>query len=140
MADYELSNVSIDELQMEIQRRQRGYQKLLRRRDRLMAELNEVENEIRRQSNALNIAAAPNGSMARRNSQSLPDALMEALGDSTMSIPDLTEAVQRNGYRSTSPNFRSIVNQTLLKDSRFKRVGRGEYAVEGSATTSGDRN
>ena len=40
------------------------------------------------------------------------------------------DAVQRNGYRTTSPNFRTIVNQTLIKHTdRFKRVSRGQYAV-----------
>jgi hypothetical protein len=47
-----------------------------------------------------------------------------------MSVKELAEAVQRKGYRSTSPNFRLIVNAALLKGGTFKRVGRGQYTLK----------
>ncbi|MEM9082824.1 MAG: hypothetical protein AAGB34_04445 [Planctomycetota bacterium] len=50
-----------------------------------------------------------------------------------MSVTDAAHAVQQAGYATTSDNFRTIVNQTLLKDKRFKRVARGQY----TATSSG---
>ena len=35
-----------------------------------------------------------------------------------------------SGYRSNSANFRSIVNQTLIKDKRFGSAGRGVYQLK----------
>jgi hypothetical protein len=39
--------------------------------------------------------------------------------------------VQKSGYRSNSANFRSIVNQTLIKErKRFGQAGRGIYQLK----------
>jgi hypothetical protein len=38
--------------------------------------------------------------------------------------------VLASGYVTTSPNFRTIVNQTFIKNrSRFKKVSRGRYTA-----------
>ena len=46
-----------------------------------------------------------------------------------MSVTEAADAVRANGYITTSPNFRTIVNQALIRDARFKRVGRGLYTA-----------
>ena len=56
--------------------------------------------------------------------------MASVLSGKTMGVTELSEAVQKAGYRTTSPNFRTIVNQTLIKDKRFKRVERGLYTVK----------
>lgn len=71
-----------------------------------------------------------------RNEQNLADALADLLSNKTLSVTEASEQVQSAGYRTTSPNFRTIVNQTLLKDPRFKRVGRGRYTSKGAASGS----
>ena len=41
------------------------------------------------------------------------------------------EAVKANGYRSSSDNFRGIVNQTLIKEKkRFTAPSRGLYQLK----------
>ena len=65
-----------------------------------------------------------------RNTMNLADALCELLREQTMSVTEIAEAVQKAGYKTSSPNFRTIVNQTLLKDGRFKRMGRGQYTAK----------
>jgi hypothetical protein len=55
-----------------------------------------------------------------------------------MSVTQATQKVQDAGYKTTAANFRTIVNQTLIRDNRFKRVSRGQYtsgAVSGSKGT-----
>ena len=43
-----------------------------------------------------------------------------------------SEEVQRGGYMTTSPSFRTIVNQTLINHpKRFKRRSRGVYTAKG---------
>ncbi len=66
-----------------------------------------------------------------RNEMNLVDALAQTLKGKTMSVTDLSEAVQQEGYRTTSPNFRTIVNQTLINNpDRFTRVARGQYTAK----------
>ena len=43
---------------------------------------------------------------------------------------DVTEAVQRAGYKTSAANFRTIVNATLLKSPKFKKVARGQYTAK----------
>lgn len=66
------------------------------------------------------------------NSQTLAAALVKTLRGKTMSVTEAADAVQRDGYKTSSPNFRTIVNAALLsKKNRdlFKRKGRGQYTA-----------
>lgn len=120
-----LESLDIKSLKREIQRRARRSQSIVRRltarRDRLLSRLRELEHEI-----------AKHGVFRRRpsNESNLADALAKLLAKTTMSVTRIAEEVQKAGYRTTSPNFRTIVNQTLIKDKRFKRVSRGKYTVK----------
>ena len=136
MANPELTNMSLPELQREILRRQRQLERriktLVEKRERLLAQVTDIESEIA--SAEVEIKAnggTPSVSRKRpRNTNTLADALAHMLKDQHMSVTEVSAAVQGAGYRTTSPNFRTIVNQTLLKDARFKRVSRGRYTVK----------
>ncbi len=130
MARTKLSRASITELQGEIRRRERRLASLERKRDRLATQLTEVEGEIRELGGQL---AAEGGGRRPRNTKNLADALADLLSNQTLSVTQAAEDVQKAGYRTTSPNFRTIVNQTLLKDKRFRRVGRGQYTSQGAS-------
>ncbi len=65
-----------------------------------------------------------------RNELTLVDALIKVLKGKTLGVADIVDAVQKAGYRTTSPNFRTIANQTLINNPSFKRVSRGKYAVK----------
>lgn len=47
-----------------------------------------------------------------------------------MSVTEVAEAVQRQGYKTTSPSFRTIVNQTLINSGKFRPVSRGQYTAK----------
>jgi hypothetical protein len=47
-----------------------------------------------------------------------------------MSVDEAMQAVLAAGYQSTSSSFRKIVNLTLARSSRFKRVERGRYTAK----------
>src|SRR2546429_331501 len=47
-----------------------------------------------------------------------------------MRVGEITEKVLAGGYRSTSPQFRAIVNQMLIKEKRFVSAGRGIYRLK----------
>jgi len=68
-----------------------------------------------------------------RNEMSLTAILEQTLGKGgkPMKVGDIVEKVQAAGYRSSSPNFRAIVNQTLIKErARFASAGRGVYQLK----------
>src|SRR3954470_281460 len=44
-----------------------------------------------------------------------------------------------SGYVSSSANFRGIVNQTLIKDKRFRRVARGVYGLKVAGKSEGSK-
>ena len=47
-----------------------------------------------------------------------------------MGVAEMAEAVQKAGYATKSPNFRTIVNAAVLREKKlFRRVGRGQYTV-----------
>lgn len=74
----------------------------------------------------------PRGSRKRhRNDTNLVEALQQVLSGTTMGVTEAAAAVQAAGYKTTSPNFRTIVNQTLIKHSdAFSKKGRGKYTAK----------
>jgi hypothetical protein len=144
-----LARLSTSDLRRELERRQAMAADLIRQRDALTAELQELEVAFGPTS-AINgfLAAArrkrgrPRGSgaarpaMARaavgrpRNPNSLVEMLRKTLAGNTMSVTEAANAVQRAGYKTKSGNFRVIVNQALLSNSKlFRKVARGEYTA-----------
>ncbi|MEN0020350.1 MAG: hypothetical protein AAF747_05660 [Planctomycetota bacterium] len=125
-----LDAMSTEALQAELARRQRSIASLERKRDRLQAQLEAVEAEIAEAGGSIRMTS--NGRSRARNSQSLADALAGVLQGKTMSVTEVADAVQRAGYQTTSDNFRTIVNQTLLqnKNKKFKKVARGQYTAK----------
>ena len=132
-----LSKMSIAQLQSEISLRKRRLNTLHRRRARLTDQLHDVEARILEEGGAM---AGLAGRKRPHNDQNLADALASLLSNRTLSVTEASEQVQSAGYRTTSPNFRTIVNQTLLKDPRFDRVSRGRYTAKGVGSKPKKRN
>lgn len=74
----------------------------------------------------------PRGSRKRhRNDTNLVGALQQVLNGKTLGVTEAANAVQKAGYKTTSPNFRTIVNQTLIKHPDvFSKQGRGLYTAK----------
>ncbi len=131
--------VSVADLQAEIDRRLRT---LDDRRDKLVAQLDAIENEIVAYNGTVSARRATllktrRGRKRPRNRITLVSALMEVLCNRTMSVTEMSVAVQKGGSRTTSPNFRTIVNQTLINNKKtFKRVARGCYTARAAAVRS----
>ncbi len=120
-----LAEISIHELKRELVTRQRQAASLGRRRTKLLDKLGKLDAEI----STLGMLAATGDGVRRRprNESNLVEALAGVLDGKTMSVTEVSEAVQRAGYMTTSPSFRTIVNQTLINSGKFKRVSRGLY-------------
>jgi hypothetical protein len=125
-----IAGLSVAQLQAEISRRQRGAAKLLRKRDALIEKVREIESELA--AIGAMVGKGGFGGVRRRpkNEMNLVDALIKLLTGKTMSVTEASEEVQRAGYQTTSPSFRTIVNQTLINSGKFKRVSRGQYTAK----------
>lgn len=130
MAKSDLTDMSITALQSEIKRREKHARSLQKRREKLVQQLAEIDAEI---AGIGGLGGGGRGGRRPRNDSNLPEALVGVLTGKTMSVTDAAEAVQKAGYITTSPNFRTIVNQALIRDKRFKRVGRGLYTASGAS-------
>lgn len=124
-----LSSISVLDLKRELIKRQRTVGAIVKKRDRLVAKVRELDAAIAALGGR--VLGGANGEISVRkrpkNDSNLVEALGAVLKDKTMSVTDVAEAVQKAGYQTSSPNFRTIVNQTLINSGKFKRVGRGQY-------------
>ncbi|MFG0327165.1 MAG: hypothetical protein ACF8SC_07890 [Phycisphaerales bacterium JB037] len=127
-----LEAMATADLRAELRRRESTLRKLENRREKLASQLAEVEGEIRSMGGTADIGVTARGQVRRRprNEANLADSLVELLTGKTMSVTDAAEKVVEAGYRTTAANFRTIVNQTLLRDDRFKKVSRGQYTAK----------
>ena len=127
-----LTGASTVDLKTELARRARELRKLETRREKLLAQLDEVEASIASHGGPAVGGLTEAGRPRKRpkNTMTLEEALVRLLKGRTMSVTDVAEAVQQAGYRTSSSTFRTIVNQTLIKSKHFKKVGHGEYTAK----------
>jgi chorismate mutase len=127
--------MSIADLRQEIGRRQKLLPKLIAQRDALSREITELQSlatpEARK---AAKPEAAPKRTRRRqraKNKVGLADALAGFLkGKAKVTIGEAMEGVLAAGYKTKSSDFRSVVNNMLLTDKRFKKVSRGEFRLK----------
>jgi hypothetical protein len=138
-----LSAVDTKALQQELNRRRSGVGALQRKHAKLSAQLAELEAEIASMGGPVDSSSGavvkrgpgrPVGSTGRKrpkNETTLVDALAKVLKGKTMGVSEVAEAVQASGYKTNAENFRTIVNQTLIKNGKvFKKVERGQYTAK----------
>ncbi len=137
MAKLRLAKVSVEDLRKEISRRQRRLPELIAARDtlnRLIAELEGLggvkATAVARKKPGRRKASRRAAKPARAGS--LSSTLAEAIGaKGKLTVTEAADAALAAGYKSKSKDFRNMVGITLSQDRRFKRVGRGVYALRG---------
>jgi len=124
-------NLSLDQLERLLNSRRRDLAKLTRRRTTAQRRLDAIDDQIRRLGGNGGTIRASVGRRAR-NDKSLVEVIHEVLQKSSrpMRVSAIADAVGNTGYRSNSANFRGIVNQMLIKDSRFASQSRGFYQLK----------
>lgn len=108
--------------------------------DTLMKQRNEIDREIqrlggngaRRRGRPPGSGGGGGGGKRVHNELSLAAAIESVLKKGeTMGVGEIVDAVKASGYRSSSANFRGIVNQTLIKErKRFASPSRGMYQLK----------
>src|SRR5688500_12738250 len=132
----ELSAMSIGDLERLIEKRRKQVNRLLRKRATILRKVGALDEEIRGLGGSIDMSergagSAGNGRRAR-NDRPLADVVVEVLqkAGEPMKVSDIADKVQVTGYRSTSANFRGIVNQLLIKDKRFTSPSRSLYQMK----------
>jgi hypothetical protein len=141
-----VDSLTIAELQALLHARRSEVPKLRKQRARLLKELSELDRKLskmdgrgrgrKRGRKPGRGPGRPKGSGAGRkrprNTKSLVEVIKEVLGrhGAPMKVGEVLDGVRSAGYRSSSGNFRGIVNQTLIKEKAFHSVGRGTYALK----------
>lgn len=124
---------NLAELQRLISRRQKELTKLERKRSTLSRRLDAIDRRISEIGGGVNGRRGGGRGRGRaRNDQSLVESIHSVLGKAgqAMKVSDISDAVRKAGYQSSSPNFRSMVNQQLIKDKRFHSASRGHYQLK----------
>ena len=132
--DISLARLSLDELEQMLEGRRRTLKKLQKQRAKWQKRLDRVDAEIAAMSGRR--SSLRGGGKRPRNPVNLPDAIAGVLASSRqpLFVSEITDRVQKAGYRSSSANFRGIVNLTLIKDKRFENTARGVYRMRSGAT------
>ncbi len=127
-----VDGLSIGDLQAMIRQRKSRIGDLRKARRKLQKQLDAVDRDLALLEGANGRARGGGTGSRPRNDVSLVDAIHAVLKSNgkPMRVGDITEKVQEAGYRSSSANFKGIVNQTLIKDKRFVQAERGVYGLK----------
>src|SRR3954453_21843754 len=113
-------NLSLDQLERMLNQRRRELSRLTRKRATAQRRLEDIDDKIRRLGGSA-VSIRGGGGRRARNDQSLVEVIHGVLQKAgrPLRVSAIAEAANAAGYRSNSANFRGIVNQMLIKDSRF---------------------
>lgn len=142
-----LRSLTTSALLAEVKRREQSITSMIRERDALATRLASLNDEIAVLSGgAVAPAAAPAGRAGKgkrgkgrrgstgrtrpKNEGTLEDALVKTLTDKVMGVNEVAAAVIQGGYKTNAENFRTIVNQCLIRSTRIKKVARGKYTAK----------
>lgn len=126
-----LRGVTVEDLRKELERRRRSSGKLLKKREKLASQIETIDAQLALLDVATGGIMRVGGVRKRpQNTMGLVPFLVKVLRGKTMGVTEVSMAVQRAGYKTTSPNFRTIVNQALIKHTdKFKKLERGKYTA-----------
>ncbi len=132
-----LSNVETQYLLLELSNRKKTgkrnrkmFKNLSKQRKQLLSRLKKIDNRLQKVGGG-NVRHGSTGPQRRaKNSMTLLEAIQRTVGTKTLSVTSIAAAVQKRGYKTHAANFRTVVNQVLIKHTKiFKRTGRGMYTT-----------
>jgi hypothetical protein len=131
-----LASVSTAQLERILEQRRREASKLKRERNKLQQKLSALDRRLMMidgTSMRGGGGAGGAGGGRARNEHSLVESMEMVLTKTgkPMRVGEIVQGVLGSGYRTSSANFRGIVNQTLIKErKRFASAGRGSYQLK----------
>lgn len=117
--------LTMSEIQAQLRSREQNVQRLLKRRTRVLTQLESVDEELFDLTGVY-----PSSPTRKRNESTLGDVLADALTGRELTIDEAVDAARDAGYVSSASSFKVIVAQRLIADPRIKRVRRGIYTAK----------
>lgn len=144
-----LAQAPLDELAAELTRRKAALPKLLERRDRLRAELEQVESQIamleslehggpRPSRPAKRSSAAAGRRRGPGGGPTLREKIGQVLGSDPMRPVQIANALVERGLHEGSKSLQVQVSGTLARFDEFSKVARGQWVRSGDAGASTD--
>src|SRR3954451_18625784 len=123
-------NLTLDQLERILNQKRKELARLSRKRATAQRRLDDIDERISRLGGGG--MAMRGGGRRARNDQSLVEVIHGVLQKAgrPLRVSAIADAASSAGYRSSSANFRGIVNQMLIKDSRFASQNRGFYQLK----------
>ena|SRR5437660_5567667 len=123
-------NLTLDQLERMVNQKRRELARLSRKRTTAQRRLDDIDDRIRRLGGTT--MSIRGGGRRARNDHSLVEVIHGVLQKAArpLRVSAIAEAANAAGYRSSSANFRGIVNQMLIKDPRFLSQNRGFYQLK----------
>ncbi len=131
MARPALAGLSIAQLQKYVAAKKNEYAELNRERSKLQAKIAKIDAKLAAIGGSSVGGGKPGG--RAKNAKSLVATIVELLEKAPkgMGVGDILQGVEDSGYRSTSPNLRSMINQALIKEKKkFSKIDRGVYGLK----------
>jgi len=133
-----ISSLDTKTIQEELNRRQRGLPRLyaqLRKAEakvsKLVSAISNIEGvKAKREPGRRRVTKSGAVRIRPKNDRSLIEVLASVLKGKTLSVAEAVTKAKGAGYKTSSPNFRVIVNQALLKSNLFKKVSHGKYTAK----------
>lgn len=126
------STLNIVDLERILNDRTKQLSKLKKQRSKLQKQLDEIDFAMSKVSGGASSGGGGRTGTRAKNDKPLPDYIEDVLtkNGKSMRVGDIVTAVQAAGYKSTSPAFKNIVNQQLIKErKRFVATERGIYGL-----------
>lgn len=142
MARPKLSDIPTETLVKELQRRQAKAEQLRIERERLDKEIEELAGaeSVTGVMSAKPAGRKPRGRAkaartARGGAKPLSQYMLEVLAGKPkgLSLPEFEKAVKAAGYPTTAKSIYNPMLKVIRKDSRFKKLARGVYALKAGA-------
>jgi hypothetical protein len=123
-------NLTVDQLERMLNQKRRELSRLTRKRATAQRRLEDIDDRIRRLGGST--LGVRGGGRRARNEHSLVEVIHGVLQKAAkpLRVAAIADAANAAGYRSSSANFRGIVNQMLIKDPRFTSQNRGFYQLK----------
>lgn len=128
----QLESMSLSEIKQVLRSRENQVESLKRKRDKLTAQLQEIEEQISSLEGTLSVERR---GVRARNDKSLKTHVQEALRKSKkgLTLNELSEAVKAAGYVSNSHNFKNVLYQSVYNSTNVSRDdSSGRYALTAS--------
>jgi hypothetical protein len=132
MPRMKMEGLSLAKLQNMMASMKSKRNELAREREKLVKQLKSIDARIALIDGAGGSSASYTAGGRVRNAKSLTATMEDILSKHPkgLGVKEITKAVLDSGYHTTSPAFRGIVNQTLIKENKtFKSVARGVYGL-----------